>query len=117
MFSNQAWLKLNFFTGNRASDLLLVVAQEVKCQADGLGLVFNRTFKKTLRGDENKSNSFVIKRCSDLVVCRVKGLLDFIEISKLHSADLSKGYLFRPVAEFGRVLDKNVSYLVIIMRG
>lgn len=113
---DQAWLKLQFFTGDRASDLFLVVAQEVKCLADGSGLVFNHTFGKTLRGDKIRSNSFVIKRCSDLVVCPVKGLLDFVEFSKLHSVDLSKGYLFRTVAESGRVLDKNVSYSVVYER-
>lgn len=50
----------------------------MKCLADGSGLVFNHTFEKTLRGDKNKSNSFVIKSCSDLVVCPVEGLLDFV---------------------------------------
>lgn len=106
LFRDQAWLKLQFFTGDRASDLFLVVAQEVKCLADVSGLVFNHTFGKTLRGDKNRSNSFVIKRCSCLVVCPVKGLLDFVEFSKLHSVDLSKGYLFRTVPECGRVLEK-----------
>lgn len=50
------------------------------------------------------------------MVCPVKGLLDFVEFSKLHSVDLSKGYLFRRVPECGRVLDKNVSYLVVYER-
>lgn len=81
--------------------------------SSGSGLVFNHTFGKTLRGDKSRSNSFVIKTCIDLVVCPVKGLLDFVECSKLRSVDLSKGYLFRTVAECGRVLDKNVSYSVV----
>lgn len=63
--------------------------------SSGSGWVFNQTFGKTLRGDKSRSNSFVIKTCIDLVVCPVKGLLDFVECSKLRSVDLSKGYLFR----------------------
>lgn len=51
--------------------------------------------------------------CIDFVVCLVKGLLDFVECLKLCSVDLLKGYLFRIVVECGRVLDKNVSYLVV----
>ncbi|XP_061174881.1 uncharacterized protein LOC133184026 [Saccostrea echinata] len=116
LFRDQAWLKLQFFTGDRASDLFLVVAQEVKCLADGSGLVFKHTFGKTLRGDKSKSNSFVIKKCTDPVVCPVKGLLDFVRFAKSHNVDLSKGYLFRTVAECGRVLDKNVSYSVVYER-
>lgn len=48
LFRDQAWLKLQFFTGDRASDVFLVFAQEVKCLADGFGLVFKHTFGKTL---------------------------------------------------------------------
>lgn len=78
---DQAWLKVQFFTGDRASDLFLVVAQEVKCLADSSGLVFNHTFGKTLRGDKIRSNSFVIKRCSDLVVCPVKSRVYWISLN------------------------------------
>jgi hypothetical protein len=85
-----------FFTGDRDSDLFLTVVL-----ADGSGLVFKHTFGKTLRGDKSKSNSFVIKKCTDLVVCPVKGLLDFVRFAKLHNVDLSKGYLFRIVAKCG----------------
>lgn len=88
----------------------------MKCLTDGSGLVFNHTFGKTLRGDKNRSNSFVIKRCSDLVVCPVEGLFDLVEFSMVHSVDLSKGYLFRIVAECGRVSDKIVSYSAVYER-
>jgi hypothetical protein len=35
LFRDHASLKLQFFTDDIASDLLLIVAQEVKCLADG----------------------------------------------------------------------------------
>lgn len=46
----------------------------------------------------------------------MKGLEDFVRFAKSHNVDLSKGYLFRTVAECGRILDKNVSYSVVYER-
>lgn len=62
LFRDQARLKHQFFTGEKASNLFLVVAQEVKCLADGSKLVFKHTFGKALIGDKSKSNSFVLKK-------------------------------------------------------
>ena len=109
-------MKLQFFAGDRASDLSMVVAQEVKFLEDASGLVFQHTFGKTLRGNKGKSNSFVIKKCADLDICPVKGLFDYVEYTKSCKVDLSKGYLFRTVTESGRVLDKNVIYSVVYER-
>lgn len=104
------WLKFQFFTGDRASDLFLVVAHEGKCLAD----IF---LGKLLEGDKNKSNSFVIKIFTDLVVCPVKGLLDFVRFEKSRNVDLSKGYLFRTVAECGRVVVRtSCSYSMVYER-
>lgn len=50
------------------------------------------------------------------MICPVEGLLDLVEFSKVHSVDLSKGYLFKTVAECGRVSDKNVSYSAVYER-
>ncbi|CAG2227483.1 unnamed protein product [Mytilus edulis] len=107
---DQAWFKLQYFAGDRASDLSIVVAQ------DGSGFVFQHTFGKTLRGKKGRSNSFVIKRCDDNVVCPVKGLLDFVQFAHSCNVDLTKGYLFRVVSESGRVLEKPVSYSVVYER-
>lgn len=116
LIRDQAWIKVQFFAGDRAGDLSNVVSQEVKILEDGSGLVFQHTFGKTLRGEKGKNNSFVIKRCEDIVVCQVKGLLDYFILAKKLKVDLSKGYLFRIVSENGRVLDKNVSYSVVYER-
>ncbi|XP_061174865.1 uncharacterized protein LOC133184007 [Saccostrea echinata] len=113
---DQAWIKVQFFAGDRASDLSLVVSQEVKILEDGSGLVFQHTFGKTLRGEKGKNNYFVIKRCEDQVLCPVKGLLDYFLFAKKLKVDLSKGYLFRIVSENGMVLDKNISYSVVYDR-
>ncbi|CAG2243779.1 unnamed protein product [Mytilus edulis] len=116
LYRDQAWFKLQYFAGDRASDLSIVVAQEVKFLKDGSGFVFQHTFGKTLRGKKGRSNSFVIKRCDDNVVCPVKGLLDFVQFAHSCNVDLTKGYLFRVVSESGRVLEKPVSYSVVYER-
>ncbi|CAG2202351.1 unnamed protein product [Mytilus edulis] len=102
--------------GDRASDLSLVVAQEVKVLNDNSGLVFQHTFGKTLRGDKGKSNTFVIKKCDDLSICPVQGLLDYVNFCQVSTVDMSVGYLFRIVSEKGRVLDKAVNYSVMYER-
>jgi hypothetical protein len=38
LYRDQAWWKIQFFAGDRAGDLALVVAQEVKILTDGSGL-------------------------------------------------------------------------------
>lgn len=57
-----------------------------------------------------------LKICPDLVVCPVKDLLDFARFAKSHNVDLSAGYLVRTVAEYCRVLDKNIGYSVVYER-
>ncbi|CAG2235217.1 unnamed protein product [Mytilus edulis] len=116
LYRDRAWMKLQFFAGDRASDLSLVVAQEVKVLNDNSGLVFQHTFGKTLRGDKGKSNTFVIKKCDDLSICPVQGLLDYVNFCQVSTVDMSVGYLFRIVSEKGRVLDKAVNYSVMYER-
>lgn len=113
---DQAWFKLQFFAGDRASDLSLVVAQEVKLLNDESGIVFRHTFGKTLRGDKGKNNTFVIKKCKDTEICPVKGMIDYVQFCKSNGVDLSTGYLFRKRTDCGRVLDEAVTYSVMYER-
>lgn len=113
---DQALFKIQFFSGDRAGDLALVVSQEVKLLNDESGFAFNHTFGKTLRGGNGKKNAFVVKRCEDKIICPVLGLQNYFILSKSMDVDLSCGYLFRIVSENGRVLDKAVTYSVIYER-
>lgn len=113
---DQAFFKLQFFAGDRAGDLALTITQEIKSLADGSGLVFQHTFGKTLRGGKGKNNTFVIKRCADTTVCPVRGLEEFVEFTNSRKVDLSNGYLFRPVSDQGKVLEKPLSYSIIYER-
>ena len=112
---DQALLKLQFFAGDRASDVGRVLAQEIRILSDGSGLVFNHTFSKTLRGD-GKFNRFVIKRCDDRIVCPVNGIESYFHVAKLYGIDLSSGYLFRPVRGTKTVLNESMSYSAIYER-
>lgn len=116
LMRDQAWFKLQFFAGDRASDLSHVVSQEVKVLNDSSGLVFQHTFGKTLRGDKAKHNTFVVKKCDDLEVCPVRALHNYVEFCRSHGVNLSTGYLFRIVNESGKVLDQAVNYSVMYER-
>lgn len=116
LYRDQAWFKLQFFAGDRASDLSFVVAQEVKLLNDNSGIVLRHTFGKTLRGDKRKNNTFVIKKCDDIEVCPVNGLLVYVQFCKSYGVDLSTGYLFRIRSEKAKVLDQAVSYSVMYER-
>ena len=112
---DQALFKLQFFAGDRASDVGMTMTQEMKILKDDSGLVFNHTFGKTLRGD-GKCNQFVIKRCMDKLICPVKGIQDYLHITKSLGITLQCGYLFRPLTDFGRVINEPLSYSAIYER-
>ncbi|CAC5414985.1 unnamed protein product [Mytilus coruscus] len=101
---------------DRASDVAIVLSQEVKKLDDDSGFVFNHTFGKILRGGSNKCNTFVLKRCDDKIVCPVSGLESYYTFMKNHGISLKTGYLFRIITESGRVLENHVSYSSIYER-
>lgn len=110
LLRDQAFFKLLFFAGDRASDLANVPSQEVKRLDDDTGFVFCHTLTKTIRGGKGRSNTFVIKRCKDVRICPVAALERYVSGAKAMGVDLSRGYLFRTVSESGSVLDQQVSY-------
>lgn len=46
---DQAWMKIQFFGGNRANDLVMLVGQKVKRLDDISGLVIKQTFGETFK--------------------------------------------------------------------
>ena len=112
---DQAFFKVQFFAGDRASDVCNILSQDVKALPDDSGFVFRHTFGKTLRGNNN-TNVFVIKTCQDEQVCAVRGLMKYFRLAKEWKVDLSNGYLFRPVLENGVVLNQSLSFSAIYDR-
>ncbi|XP_061192114.1 uncharacterized protein LOC133200311 [Saccostrea echinata] len=105
LIRDQAIFKIQYFAGDRISDVCNILSQEVKKLQDNSSFVFNHTYGKTLRGD-GKSDTFVVKRSQDKSICPVVGLENYYAWSKQNKVDLSLGYLFRPVS--GRVLDQQL---------
>nr|XP_034333807.1 uncharacterized protein LOC117691581 [Crassostrea gigas] len=115
LIRDQALFKLQFFAGDRASDIAITLLQEVKYLRKKDGFAFNHTFGKTLRGN-GKTNTFVIKCCPNETICPVRGLERYFAEAKRLGIDMSSGYLFRMVTESGRVINEPMSYSSIYER-
>ena len=83
---------LDFYSGDRASDLGRVYTKEVLLLPEDQGLLFHHTFGKTLRGKDSK-NQFAVKRCpQDTVVCPVVNLTTYVKIADLMNINLREGF-------------------------
>lgn len=109
LLRDQAFLKLQFFGGDRASDLSQCLSQEFKRLNDDSGFVVTHTVGKTL-GD-GKTNEFCIMRLDDHTICPVFGLEKYVTGAKDLGINLSLGYLFR-ILDNSRenILESPVSY-------
>lgn len=116
LIRDQAIFKLQFFAGDRASDISNILIQEVKELPDHSGYVFSHTFSKTLRGGDGKRNLFVLKRCVDCLICPISALEQYFTLSSRLGLNLAAGFLFRLVTEDGKVLDAPVTYSAIYER-
>ena len=101
-----AFFCLDFYSGDRASDLGRVYTKEVLLLPEDQGLLFHHTFGKTLRGKDSQ-NQFAVKRCpQDTVVCPVVNLTTYVKIADLMNINLREGFLFRATDPKGRVSPK-----------
>ncbi|XP_064637890.1 uncharacterized protein LOC135494071 [Lineus longissimus] len=115
LFRDQAFFRLQFFAGDRVSDLSGAPSQSVRYLADNTGMAVSHTYTKVIRGD-GRCNTFVIKRCDNAALCPVSALERYSAWAKSAGVDLSLGYLFRLVSDSGKVLDQCVSYAVMYSR-
>ena len=95
---------IDFFSGNRSSDLGRTKSKEVLLFPDSPGLLFNHTFGKTLRG--NSTHSFSVRSSSNSDICPVRNFMLYLNICRLISVDISQGYLFRASSKAGHISDK-----------
>ncbi|CAH3163812.1 unnamed protein product [Porites lobata] len=87
------FFSVDFFAGDRSSDLGRTLGKELLYFPDKSGILFNHTFGKTLRGDA--LNTFSIRRCENLDICPVYNFERYMSICKLLKVDLRSGFLFR----------------------
>lgn len=116
LLRDQAMFELQFFAGDRASDISNFLTQDIKFLPGDSGFVFRHTFGKTLRGGDGKTNTFAIMRYSDNLTCPIAELETYLSGAKSLGIDLKTGYLFRTVSENGLVLDTPISYSSIYER-
>ena len=99
MSRDLAFFCLDFYSGDRASDLGRVFTKEVLLLPGKQGLLFHHKFGKTLRGKD--SNIFAVKKCPhDSIVCPAVNLTTYVKIK------LREGFLFRATDPKGRVSTK-----------
>lgn len=89
-----AFFCLDFYSGDRGSDLGRIFTREIFSLPDGDGFLFRHTFGKTLRGG-GKCNTFMVKKCKDHIACPVANLELYVKLCDLMSINLRNGYLFR----------------------
>ncbi|XP_071177955.1 uncharacterized protein [Mytilus edulis] len=73
---DQAFFKVQYFSGDRANDLGLCISQEVKLLPNGDGFLFSHTVGKIL--GKGKVNEFSILRFDDTLICPVKALERYV---------------------------------------
>lgn len=99
-----AFFSIDFYSGDRASDLGRIYTKEILLLPDGDGYLFHHTFGKTLRG--GNSNIFAVKACSNFQVCPVANLKLYVELADRMGIPLRQGFLFRTVTPSGTVSPK-----------
>ena len=86
-----AFFCLDFYSGDRASDLGKIFTKGIVSLPDGSGFLFRHTFGKTLRGG-GKTNTFTVKECPDPKTCPVANLKLYVKLCDLMSVNLREGF-------------------------
>ena len=81
-----------------------IFTKEIIALRDADAFLFQHTFDKTLRGKD--SNTFMVKKCRDLLFCPVANLRLYVDLCDLMSIYLRDGYLFRFTSKKGAVSNK-----------
>ena len=93
LLRDQAFFKIQFFSGDRAHDLGLSLSQEVTILKDGKGLMFSHTVGKTL--GTGKVNEFVVPSVDESLLCPMLAFRSYVDGSLDMGVNLKTGYLFR----------------------
>jgi len=106
---DQALFKFLFFSGDRAHDAGLMLAQEIKRLPGNEGFLITHTTGKTHSVD--KPHVFSLFRCPVTMICPVQGLETYAGTAVTSGISLQTGYFFRPTNS-SMVLEKPLSYEV-----
>ena len=96
-----AFFSVDFFSGDRGSDLGRVKTVDILSSPGKDSLIINQVFGKTLRG--NNSNVFGLKRIPGSPYCPVMNLQYYAAVPNKMSIKLHPGYLFRVTDKYGNI--------------
>ena len=95
------FFSIDFFSGDRGSDLGLVKSSDVLTIPGSKGFIFNQVFGKTLRG--NEKNIFTVKPVANSSFCPVYNLNLYVALAKKMCINLKDEFLFRATDPHGHV--------------
>ena len=98
-----AFFCLDFYSGDRASDLGRLKTSDVICLPDQEGLLFRHTFGKTLHGKHTRM--FAVKPSSSPCSCPVANLKLYVLLCDRMRINLRQGFLFRTTDPKGCVIN------------
>ena len=104
LLRDRAFFCLQFFIGERGGDLSGLLLQEIRRLPDDSGLVMRQTY-----GKQRTEKVVVVKRCTDLDVCPVRALDEYIGGCRDMGVSLQVGYVFRKTSGSDIVSADNVS--------
>ena len=112
MSRDLAFFCLDFYSGDRASDLGRIYTKEALLLPEKQGSLFHHMFGKTLRGKD--SNIFAVKKCPhDSMVCPVVNFTTCVKLADHTNIKLREGFLFRAPDPKGRVSTKpSVGFII-----
>ena len=96
-----AFFSVDFFSGDRGSDLGRVKSCDVLTMPDKKGLLINQVFGKTLQGNNN--NVFGLKPICNAPYCPITNLRFYVAMVKEMGIDLKYGFLFRTSDRKGNI--------------
>ncbi len=98
-----AFFSVDFFSGDRGSDLGRIKSCDVLSFPDNKGFLFNQVFGKTLRG--KGENVFGLKPVPNSPFCPVANLRFYVSLAEKMAINLKNGYLFRATDRQGNVTE------------
>ena len=98
---DSAFFSMQFFAGDRCSDLLNTLTQDIKV-IPGLGLRITHFWGKTNRGT-TPPTTLTIPVVSERVLCPVRALYNYVEGACAMGVKLHTGFLFRHADQSGQV--------------
>ena len=98
-----AFFCVDFYAGDRSSDLGRANSKEVLYLPDFAELLFNHSFGKTLR--DGSTHSFCVRPCRHSI-CPVSSFKLYLDICNFVKIDISSGFLFRSITRNNRISEE-----------